>query len=111
MLDIQVEDLTIVLTVLAGNLQRWHRSTDISTETTAYDEIVDLVPMSQSAISRSTNIARETIRRRLHYLSNRGIVSIDHNGSAKIQTAVAKRMLNATHFTFLTNLIHSAEIY
>jgi hypothetical protein len=81
-LDVDVEDLVIFLTVLTGNLQRWHRSTQQAVRPEDGQLEIELVPMSQSAVARATGMARQTVGRRLRDLSNRAIVMLDENAAA-----------------------------
>lgn len=94
LLDLDVEDLVIFLTVLTGNLQRWHRGNNRETVQLALDHANDLVPTTQSAISRATGIARETVRRRLRALGARQLLSLNSAGAAIANPAVINRLLD-----------------
>jgi hypothetical protein len=79
------DQLVIFLTILSGNLQRWHRSGEMgggSKQSSAGE--VSLVPMSQSAIARSTGIPRETVRRQLRALQQRGVVVVHERGAVTV---------------------------
>ena len=93
LLDLEVEDLVIVLTVLTGNLQRWHRAVSQSGGAGSASLEVELVPMSQSGIARATGMARETVRRRLRGLVARAILSLDGRGSAIVCAEFSRRLL------------------
>jgi len=91
--DLGLDDLVIFLTILTGNLQRWHRGGQQPPEHPATALESALVPMSQSAISRATGIARETVRRRVRHLESRAIIRIDARGAATVQPAFVARFL------------------
>ncbi len=90
-LGLEVEDLVILLTVLTGNLQRWHRG--LGMELADGQIEVELVPMSQSGVARATGIARETVRRRLRDLAARGVLTLDDRGAATANRDFADRLM------------------
>ncbi len=92
-LALDIEDLVIFLTVVTGNLQRWHRSTHREAMQFSIDQANDLVPATQSAIARATGIARETVRRRLRGLAARSLVTLNDAGAATASLATINQIL------------------
>lgn len=84
--DLGLEDLVMVLTIMIGNVQRWHRATQPS-------DMISLIPMSQSAVSRATGLARETTRRRVQRLHQRGLVALDRRGAVTLDPHFARSFI------------------
>lgn len=93
LLGLDAEDLVIFLTVLTGNLQRWHRAGGRDDDRVTLDPDLDLVPTTQSAIARATGIARETVRRRLQSLQRRALVRLNGAGAATAHPACISQIM------------------
>ncbi len=88
------DQLVIFMTVLSGNLQRWHRGGGLRSGPNLLPaDQSSFVPMSQSAISRSTGIPRETVRRHLRALQERGVIVVHDRGAVTADFIFAGKFL------------------
>lgn len=80
--DISPSELLIFLTVCVGNVQKLMRERSISEDFTATSVLPRewVVPMSRNAVASATGLPRETARRQVQKLIDRGFLVEDERG-------------------------------
>ncbi|HEX4696011.1 helix-turn-helix domain-containing protein [Sphingomonas sp.] len=105
--------LLIYVTVVTGNIQKLMRERNVPPEFTATAVLPRewVVPMSRSAIAAATGLPRETVRRHIAQLIERGVLIEDPRGGVTIVPgAIQDRGYEPLLEKLLTEFARAADV-